>query len=127
LTYELADAVTLAQPAGLPWTRIRRIEGRTSEILVLPATGGGTVRIHPHRLRKAFARLPEVSVYQLRIGPAQVTARIVSTAAPADVERALTDELREAGASAPVTVDRVAAIERDKRMAGKLQTVVVDP
>jgi hypothetical protein len=64
--------------------------------------------------------------YQLRIGPGRVTARVVGTAPPADVERALADELREAGASVPVSVELVDAIERDEQKAGKLQTVVVE-
>jgi phenylacetate-CoA ligase len=131
IRYELADALTLAPPDGLPWTRISRIEGRTAEILELPAARGGTVRLHPHRLRRAFVRLPEVSMYQLVVGPRRVTARIVPgpQAGPglaADVERELGAELREAGAAAPVAVEAVAAIERDARKAGKLQAVVVE-
>lgn len=133
IRYELADAVTLAPPSGArPWTRITRIEGRTADVLDLPAAGGGTVRVHPHRLRRAFTALPEVGAYQLRVSPTGITARIVpdpahagGTAAVA-VQQALRAELRQAGAVVAVTVELADEIARDPAKGGKLAAVVVE-
>ena len=131
IRYELADAVTTTAPAGYPYTRIRRIEGRTSEILELASTDGGTIRVHSNRLRRAFVPLRDVSAHQLRIGPERITAVVVPTpgardGVAADVERALAHELVELGASATVAVRLADAIERDVARAGKLQVILVE-
>jgi phenylacetate-coenzyme A ligase PaaK-like adenylate-forming protein len=133
IRYELADAVTTAPSDGrFPYSQIARIDGRTSEIVELPAAAGGTVRVHCNRLRRAFARLPEVGQHQLRISPARVTGRFV--AAPgageglaAAVERELAAELRELGVAVPLTVEPADEITRDAARAGKLPAIVIEP
>ncbi len=50
IRYEMTDRVTLATqpcPCGLPLRLLDSIEGRTDDVLALPAAGGGTVRVHP--------------------------------------------------------------------------------
>jgi phenylacetate-coenzyme A ligase PaaK-like adenylate-forming protein len=132
IRYELADAVTLAQPSpDWPYTRISRIQGRTSEILELAASGGGAVRVHSHLLRRAFLGMREVSAHQLRIRPDHVTAVVVPASAPDErlasaVERALRAELDELGACATLTVRFADAIDRDVAKAGKLPAIVIE-
>ena len=56
IRYEMTDRVRLASqpcPCGLPFRLMDSIEGRTDDVLVLPATGGGTIGVHPvlfHRI-----------------------------------------------------------------------------
>ncbi len=50
IRYEMTDRVQLATepcPCGLPFRLVNAIEGRTDDVLVLPATDVGTVRVHP--------------------------------------------------------------------------------
>jgi phenylacetate-CoA ligase len=50
LRYELTDSVTLARgpnPLGLPYARIAAVDGRSDDVVTLPATGGGRVAVHP--------------------------------------------------------------------------------
>jgi phenylacetate-coenzyme A ligase PaaK-like adenylate-forming protein len=134
IRYELADAVTTAPPRAdgrYPYGRIARIEGRTSEIVALPAAGGGTVRVHGNRLRRAFARVPEVREHQLRIGPDRITARFVAAAGrgadvAAAVEREVAHELRALGVAGRVVAEPATAIERDAARAGKLPAIVLE-
>ena len=54
IRYELSDSAVPADdpdPSGRPWTRIARVDGRSDDILTLPAREGGEVRVHPYRLR----------------------------------------------------------------------------
>ena len=67
IRYEITDAVTLAEganPAGRPYRCIASIDGRSAEILHLPARGGGETAVHPSALGAAFAHFPEVRQYQ---------------------------------------------------------------
>jgi hypothetical protein len=47
-------------PLGLPYARIAAVDGRSDDIIALPAAGGGRVVVHPFRLRAPFAALPDV-------------------------------------------------------------------
>ncbi|WP_236794465.1 hypothetical protein [Amycolatopsis sp. GM8] len=50
IRYELSDSVTLTPgpgPAGWPFHRLSTVDGRSGDIVTLPARGGGTVRVHP--------------------------------------------------------------------------------
>ena len=63
LRYELTDSVTLAggpNPLGLPYARTAAIDGRSDDVVTLPAAGGGRVAVHPFRLRVPFSELLEV-------------------------------------------------------------------
>ena len=80
IRYELADSVVLADgldPSGRPYDRIERVDGRSDDVLTLPAPGGGTVSVHPYLLRAPFALIPEVVQYQIVHRPAELLVRVV--------------------------------------------------
>ena len=129
--YELSDSVVVAEgpnPTGRPWMRLARVDGRSDDILTLPARDGGTVRVHPFRLRRSFAKLSGVRQYQLVHRSDGILARVV----PGDlgdggvverVEAALAAALADAGADVGVRVEAVSEIEREPGHAAKLKLV----
>jgi phenylacetate-coenzyme A ligase PaaK-like adenylate-forming protein len=133
IRYELTDAVVVAagsDPSGRPFARLARVDGRSDDILVFPARGGGEVEVHPHRLRAPFSTLLEVRRYQIvheREGVLRV--RIVPSPSAAAglserVRSATARELEEAGVAAPsVVVEMVTEIEREPGAAAKLKLV----
>jgi len=136
IRYELSDAVTLEagpDPSGRPYDRIARIDGRSDDVLRLPAgEGPGTVAVHPYRLRAPFVKLLDVLQYQVVHRRQGLTVRIVvRPEAPRDVAdrvRALVDEaLRGAGAACPVSVEVVDEIAREAGPAAKLKLVRSEP
>lgn len=121
IRYELADSVTFAEgpnPTGRPYQRIERIEGRSADIIRLPAPNGGDVPVHPFHLRAPFGRLPEVRQYQIQHSGGALRVRIVLAPSagrdvPDRVESALLESLQAAGAVPPrVEVEPVAEIPR---------------
>lgn len=67
IRYELSDSVRLAADPGngrLPFARIDGIQGRTEDILHLPALSGGEVAVHPITFHHVLDSLP-VSGWQL--------------------------------------------------------------
>jgi phenylacetate-coenzyme A ligase PaaK-like adenylate-forming protein len=132
IRYELLDAVQLAvgdDPSGRPYDRIERIDGRSDEVLELPAQGGGTVSVHPYRLRAPFVRLLDVVQYQIVGRDEELFVRVVPAAsAPRsmleDVRVAVEDALAGAGARLPVRVEAVDAIVREPGHAAKVKLVL---
>jgi phenylacetate-CoA ligase len=132
LRYELTDSVTMAEgpnPLGLPYARIAAVDGRSDDIVSLPAAGGGRVAVHPFRLRAPFSELLEVRQYQVAHGPGGLRVAVVLRGtAPADtparVRAALARELRDAGAvPPPIEVTSVPRIDRDPGHGAKLKLV----
>jgi len=130
--YELTDSVTLAgrpNPLGLPYARIASVDGRSDDVVSLPAAGGGRVAVHPFRLRAPFAELLEVRQYQVVHEPAGLQVRVaLREQAPADtparVRETLARELRDAGAvPPPIQVTVVPAIDRDPGHGAKFKLV----
>ena len=128
LRYELTDSVTLAggpNPLGLPYARLASVDGRSDDVITLPAASGGQVAVHPFRLRAPL----EVAEYQVVHDPAGLHVAVVLRGeAPADtparVRAALVRELRDAGAvPPPVQVTPVAGIDRDPGHGAKLKLV----
>jgi phenylacetate-coenzyme A ligase PaaK-like adenylate-forming protein len=118
IRYELSDSVVIA-PDG----RIERIDGRSDDVLTL-----GGVDVHPYRLRAPFVRLPEVREYQIVSDGARLRVRIaLSPDAAADtrerVRVGLVRVLDEVGATAPIEVESVEALEREPGPAAKLKLV----
>ena len=67
IRYELSDSVRLApEPSilNLPFVRIKGIQGRTEDILHLPAVSGGEVAVHPITFHHVLDLLP-VSGWQV--------------------------------------------------------------
>jgi phenylacetate-coenzyme A ligase PaaK-like adenylate-forming protein len=122
IRYEIADAVTLASgpdPTGRPYQRILRVDGRSDDILRFPAVGGAEALVLPHRLRLPFARLPDVTQYQIVREPRRLVIRVVLAAgASAETSARMASGVRaaieEAGAVPPrIHVEPVSAIERE--------------
>ena len=131
--YELSDSVTLAggpNPLGLPYARIAAVDGRSDDVITLPAAGGGgRVAVLPFRLQAPFSELLEVRQYQVVLDLAGLRVAVVlRDRAPADtparVRAALVRELRDAGAvPPPIEVTPVPEIERDPGHGAKLKLV----
>jgi phenylacetate-coenzyme A ligase PaaK-like adenylate-forming protein len=132
IRYELADALQLESgpdPSGRPFDRIARIDGRSDDVLRLPAVRGGDVAVHPYRLRAPFVRLLDVLQYQVVHRADGLLVRIVvSDSAPRDIaDRVRADvdaALAGAGALVPLDVEVVPAIEREPGHAAKVKLVV---
>jgi len=135
IRYELSDSVTLADgpdPTGRPYGRIARVDGRSDDILHLPAPAGGEIQVHPYRLRAPFLGFPDVRQYQVLHDRRGLHVRVVlRPSAPrettASVRAALVRELHAVGAvPPPIEVEAVAAIEREPGHAAKLKLVKID-
>ncbi|HEY7207037.1 MAG TPA: AMP-binding protein [Gaiellaceae bacterium] len=124
IRYELSDS---AAPTGDG--RIARIDGRSDDILMLPAAGGGELQVHPFWLRAPFATLPAVRQYQIVLEPDGLRVRVVlrsdaDPGLPGRIESELADRLRQAGAMPPrIDVDQVDSIDREPGHAAKLKLV----
>ena len=132
IRYELTDAVTLADgpnPAGRPYRRIAAIEGRSAEVLHLPARGGGATAVHPSALGAAFAPVPEVRQYQFLYDGRGLQARVVlapdaPAGTPDRLRRSLERAIEATGAVAlPVAVEPVAALQREPGPGHKIKLV----
>jgi phenylacetate-coenzyme A ligase PaaK-like adenylate-forming protein len=135
IRYELSDMVILADdgafpdPGGWPFRRIAAVEGRSDDIIELPAHGGGTVAVHPVHLRAPFASFPDVIQYQIvhDHGGLSVWVVLRPSAAPAitgQVRSALAAALRRARAAPPaITVTPVSGIDHEGGIAAKFAVV----
>jgi phenylacetate-CoA ligase len=131
IRYEMTDRVTLATercPCRLPFGLLDSIEGRTDDILVLPATGGGTVRVHPVVFHQVLDLL-DAAGWQVRQGAREITVLVAAPGPgfdPTGTEHGLRAALTTAGALPPsVRVSVVNAIPAGA--AGKRPLVVALP
>jgi phenylacetate-CoA ligase len=133
IRYELANSVTLAEgpdPAGRPFTRIATVDGRSDDVIRLPARAGGEIAVLPYQLYPAFTDAHDVRQYQLVWDGTELVARVVSSVTPSDVKerirRGVEAALAAAGATAPpIRVVSVDAIEREAGHAAKVKLVKV--
>ena len=131
IRYELSDAVQLEagpDPGGRPFDRIRRVDGRSDDVLRLPGATGGEVAVNRYRLRAPFVRLLDVLQYQVVRRTDDLVVRIVVREhAPRDLPRtvraAVEEALRAAGVVVPVLVEVVDGIEREPGHAAKVKLV----
>lgn len=130
IRYEVGDVVTPAagpSPAGRPYRRLEAVDGRSADILRLPAAGGGDVAVHGFRLGRPLAAFPAVRQFQFRHDARGLGLEVVLRAdAPAGLtdalRAALVAELGSAGAiPPPVTVEAVGRIARDDGPGAKLK------
>jgi phenylacetate-coenzyme A ligase PaaK-like adenylate-forming protein len=132
IRYELSDAVQLedgVDRGGRPYDRIARIDGRSDDVLRLPAIGGGEVAVHPYRLRAPFVKLLEVLQYQVVHRDAGLLVRIVVRDSakrdlPQHVRSVVEVALARAGAHCAVDVEVVPAIAREGGHAAKVKLIV---
>lgn len=86
IRYEMTDRVTLATetcPDGLPFRLLARIEGRTDDVLVLPAADGGTVRVHPVLFHRVLDLL-DAAGWQVRQTESGITVLVAAPGAGFD-------------------------------------------
>lgn len=135
IRYELNDLVTVAsQPCscGRPFRVLKSVDGRSDDILELPAAGGGTMEIHPLTLRSPLVGIAELSEYRIVYGAGKLRVAIVlnATGDPErpcrEVERRLGAALIERGAQRPpIRVERVDEIPRHPQ-SGKHKAIEVE-
>lgn len=68
IRFELTDLVTIAPdpcPCGRPFKLIAALDGRTDDVLSLPAARGGTVSVHPLVLRSPLAKVADLRQYRI--------------------------------------------------------------
>jgi phenylacetate-CoA ligase len=131
--YELSDSVVVADgpnPAGRPWLRLARVDGGSDDIVSLPASGGGTARVHPFALRRPFVRMGDVLGYQIVHRADGILVRVVPRRPERDllerVRAAVAGVLADAGAEVPVQVEPVSEMEREAGPAAKVKLVRSD-
>jgi phenylacetate-coenzyme A ligase PaaK-like adenylate-forming protein len=104
------------------------IDGRSDDILELPAPSGASIAVHPIHLRSPLGAPPEVARYQIIQEGRTLTVAIVPRADAAvdglagEVQRALEAALRAAG-TAGVSVEVRVVDELARGAAGKLKLV----
>jgi phenylacetate-coenzyme A ligase PaaK-like adenylate-forming protein len=130
IRFEVTDLVTLtAEPCecGRTTRRITAIEGRSDDILELPAAAGGTVRVHPIHLRSPLAAMADVAQYQIVEAADGLDVTIVVTGRDGDAARRVAATLgaklgAQGVASLPIRVRVVPQIAREEG-AGKLKLI----
>ncbi|HLA97088.1 MAG TPA: AMP-binding protein [Anaerolineales bacterium] len=123
IRYELSDSVRLASgpnPNDLPFARIDEIQGRTEEILRLPAVSDGEVAVHPITFHHVLDSLP-VSGWQ--VVQDEVGLRVLlSGAKSSELDSMLVDALKSSLAAQNVAVPRISVQHVDiipKNATGK--------
>ncbi|HET6571727.1 MAG TPA: hypothetical protein VFG58_09595 [Solirubrobacterales bacterium] len=121
IRYELDDLVTASPepcPCGRPFPLLKTIEGRSDDILELPARGGGTTKVHPVTLRSPLAGIAALSEYRIvyRAGELRIEAVLTGSdgrQACREIESSLGAALAEGGAQPPpIHVESVTEIPR---------------
>ncbi len=121
IRYELNDLLTVSPdpcPCGRPFPLLKSIEGRSDDVLELPAVEGGTIKVHPLTLRSPLAGVGALSEYRivLRAGELHVDAVLAGTdgqQACREIETGLGAALTERGAKVPpILVESVTGIPR---------------
>ena len=109
IRYEMSDTISLSDSrcdCGRELALVDRIEGRTEDVLTLPAGKGKTVSIHPNVFHRVLEPLP-VRQWQLEQTADALVLRLVpGTAAvvPGTIVAALASALADAGAL-PQSID----------------------
>jgi phenylacetate-CoA ligase len=131
IRYEMTDRVRLAAqpcPCGLPFRLLDSIEGRADDVLDLPASGGGRVRVHPVVFHQALDLL-DAAGWQIRQEDNQLRVLVTGPGGgfdPAATERAVQAAITAAGGRLPmIHVSVVDAIPVGA--AGKRPLVVALP
>jgi phenylacetate-CoA ligase len=134
IRYELTDLVTVSPdpcPCGRPFRLLKSIEGRSDDVLELPARDGGTIKVHPLTLRSPLAEIAALSEYRIVYGAGKLRVEAVLNGggdceqACREIEARLGAALIDGGAQAPpIHVKSVGTIPRDPH-SGKHKAVEV--
>jgi phenylacetate-CoA ligase len=132
IRYELSDLVTIDSGrcgCGRTFRRLVALDGRSDDVLYLPARDGGEVAVHPLAIRSPFAALAEVRQYQV-VYDEQLAVRAVPREGvlpermAATIRAVLGAKLAELGvAPLSIEVEAVTAITRDAGHSGKLKLI----
>jgi phenylacetate-CoA ligase len=104
IRYEMTDRVTLASETcadRLPFRLLESIEGRTDDIVLLPASDGGTVRVHPVVFHRVLDLL-DAPAWQVRQHGADITVLVAAPGPQVDLagtEQAVRSALDQVGAT----------------------------
>jgi hypothetical protein len=126
----MTDRVTLAAepcPDGLPFRLLASIEGRTDDVVVLPASAGGSIRIHPVVFHRVLDLL-DAPAWQVRQHGPDITVLVASPGSQAELtatEEAVRTALAAAGAR-PRAVSLSVVDTIPAGAAGKRPLVVAD-
>lgn len=120
IRFELGDLLTLSAdrcPCGRPHPLLSAIDGRSDDVLELPAVGGGTVSLHPVALRAPLAAVSMLREYRVIHEPGALRVEAVlaggDDAASEEIERRLRSTLGERGIEPPrIVVQHVDEIPR---------------
>jgi putative adenylate-forming enzyme len=133
IRYELNDLVTVSPdpcPCGRPFPLLKSIEGRSDDVLELPAAEGGTIKVHPLTLRSPLAGITALSEYRIVYGAGELRVEAVLAGADGrqacgEIETGLGAALAERGAQAPpILVESVTEIPRHPH-SGKHKVIEV--
>lgn len=119
IRYEMTDRVTLATepcPDGLPFRLLASIEGRTDDILTLPAAAGGTIRVHPVVFHHVLDLL-DAAGWQVRQGEHDLTV-LIAAAGPNFHPTVTADAVRAALTTAGVQPPAITIRQVDTIPAG---------
>jgi phenylacetate-coenzyme A ligase PaaK-like adenylate-forming protein len=133
IRYEVGDMVAVSAepcPCGRPFPVLQAVEGRSDDVLHLPAADGGDVAVHPMHFRSPLAAEEGVRQYEVVQREGDILIRIVPSSAakrdqlPRRLEKVLRESLQSAGAEPPpLTIELISAIERDPQTMSKLKLV----
>ncbi|MET0307007.1 MAG: hypothetical protein ABW196_12380 [Solirubrobacterales bacterium] len=133
IRYELNDLVAVSPdscPCGRPLPLLKTVEGRSDDVLEMPARDGGTIKVHPLTLRSPLAGITALSEYKIVYGAGELRVEAVLTGADGrqacgEIETGLGAALAERGVQAPpILVESVAEIPRHPR-SGKHKAIEV--
>lgn len=133
IRYELNDLVTVSPdpcPCGRPFPLLKSVEGRSDDVLELPAAEGGTIKVHPVTLRSPLAGVGALSEYRIVYGAAELRVEAVLSGADGqqachEIETGLGAALADHGVQAPpILVESVAEIPRHPH-SGKHKVIEV--
>lgn len=133
IRYELNDLLTVSPdpcPCGRPFPLLETVGGRSDDVLELPATEGGTIKVHPVTLRSPLAGVGALSEYRIVYGAGELRVEAVLASADGrqacrEIETGLGAALAERGVQAPpILVESVAEIPRHPH-SGKHKVIEV--
>lgn len=133
IRYELNDLVTVSPdpcPCGRPFPLLEAIEGRSDDVLEMPAVEGGTIKVHPLTLRSPLAGIGALSEYRIVYGAGELRVEAVLAGADGrracrEIETGLGAALAERGVEAPpILVESVVKIPRHPH-SGKHKVIEV--
>lgn len=133
IRYELNDLVTVSPdpcPCGRPFALLETVEGRSDDVLELPSTAGGTIKVPPVTLRSPLAGVGALSEYRIVYGAGELRVKAVLTGTDGhqtcrEIETGLGAALAERGVQVPpILVESVAKIPRHPH-SGKHKVIEV--